>query len=156
MVLIIGQIKFVVDIIVVGVSEIVEGNSDLLVCIEQQVVLLEEIVVLMKGFIVIVQCIVDNVCQVSVFVSGVVDVVDQGGYVVYEVVVMMVLINDFLWCIVDIIGVIDGIVFQINILVFNVVVEVVCVGEYGCGFVVVVLEICLLLQCLADVVKEIK
>lgn len=34
------------------------------------------------------------------------------------------------------------IVDQINLLVFNVVIEVVCVGEVGCGFVVVVDEVC--------------
>lgn len=61
-----------------------------------------------------------------------------------------------LYCIVDIISVIDGIVFQISILVLNVVVEVVCVGEQGCSFVVVVSEVWLLVQCSVDVVCQIK
>lgn len=56
----------------------------------------------------------------------------------------------------EIILLIDGIVFQINILVFNVVVEVVWVGDYGKGFFVVVGEVCNLVYCSVEVVKNIK
>lgn len=69
---------------------------------------------------------------------------------------MMYEIVDSLKKIVDIISVIDGIVFQINIFVLNVVVEVVCVGEQGCGFVVVVGEVCNFVSCSVQAVKEIK
>lgn len=54
-----------------------------------------------------------------------------------------------------IIVMVEEIVFQINLLVFNVCVEVVRVGEYGCGFVVVVIEVQQLVVWLICVVNEV-
>lgn len=98
----------------------------------------------MEEIISMVQFNVDNVKQVNGLVFEVLCVVIDGGKLIEQVVGIMVDINQFVKKIEDIIGVIDGIVFQINILVLNVVVEVVCVGEQGCGFVVVVFEVCIL------------
>lgn len=64
-------------------------------------------------------------------------------------------IVDSIQCIGIIILLINDIVFQINILVLNVVVEVVCVGEQGKGFVVVVGEVCYLVSCSVNVVNDI-
>lgn len=57
--------------------------------------------------------------------------------------------------ILKIIKIIDEIVFQINILVFNAVVEAVWVGSYGKGFVVVVEEVRNLVIRSVNAVKEI-
>lgn len=58
--------------------------------------------------------------------------------------------------IINILCVINGIVDQMNLFVLNVVIEVVCVGEYGCGFFVVVEEVRKLVVQLVDLVKEIE
>lgn len=44
---------------------------------------------------------------------------------------------------------------QINLLVLNVVIEVVCVGDVGCGFSVVVDEVCLLVNEINKLVSEV-
>lgn len=110
----------------------------------------------MEEMVFIIKQNVDNLIQVSQLVVIVCDSVEKGGNVVFNVVDVMGKIEDFLCCIFDIIGVIDEIVFQINFLVLNVVVEVVCVGDVGWGFVVVVLEVCFLVQWFVQVVKDIK
>ncbi|WP_422506285.1 methyl-accepting chemotaxis protein [Stenotrophomonas sp. GZD-301] len=153
---IIGQIKFAADTIAVGASEIAEGNSDLSVRTEQQAASLEETAVSMKGLTATVQRTADNARQASALASGAVDVADQGGHVVHEVVATMALINDSSRRIVDIIGVIDGIAFQTNILALNAAVEAARAGEHGRGFAVVASEIRSLSQRSADAAKEIK
>ncbi|WP_411851289.1 methyl-accepting chemotaxis protein [Stenotrophomonas sp. LGBM10] len=153
---IIGQIKFAADTIAVGASEIAEGNSDLSVRTEQQAASLEETAVSMKGLTATVQRTADNARQASELASGAVDVADQGGHVVHEVVATMALINDSSRRIVDIIGVIDGIAFQTNILALNAAVEAARAGEHGRGFAVVASEIRSLSQRSADAAKEIK
>jgi len=156
MALIIGQIKFAADTIAVGASEIAEGNSDLSVRTEHQAASLEETAVSMKGLTATVQRTADNARQASALASGAVDVADQGGHVVHEVVATMALINDSSRRIVDIIGVIDGIAFQTNILALNAAVEAARAGEHGRGFAVVASEIRSLSQRSADAAKEIK
>jgi methyl-accepting chemotaxis protein len=153
---IIGQIKFAADTIAVGASEIAEGNSDLSVRTEQQAASLEETAVSMKGLTATVQRTADNARQASALASGAVEVADQGGHVVHEVVATMALINDSSRRIVDIIGVIDGIAFQTNILALNAAVEAARAGEHGRGFAVVASEIRSLSQRSADAAKEIK
>jgi methyl-accepting chemotaxis protein len=110
----------------------------------------------MKGLTATVQRTADNARQASVLASGAVDVADQGGHVVHDVVATMALINDSSRRIVDIIGVIDGIAFQTNILALNAAVEAARAGEHGRGFAVVASEIRSLSQRSADAAKEIK
>lgn len=56
--------------------------------------------------------------------------------------VKLVIFNEKVININQVVLIIIKVVDQMNLLLLNVVIEVEKVGEYGCGFVVVVMEIC--------------
>lgn len=123
-----------------------------------------------------VESVVDWVCVFSVQLLDVVEQVDQLIYVINEV-MEQIIRSDGLVC--DVVGkvfqfsevvnelcdvvvqignfieIINGLVEQINLLVFNVIIEVVCVGEVGRGFVVVVFEVKVLVVQINKFVSEI-
>jgi methyl-accepting chemotaxis protein len=80
----------------------------------------------------------------------------RGGQVVREVVGSMREISAKSQRISDIIGVIDSIAFQTNILALNAAVEAARAGEQGRGFVVVANEVRALAQRTADAAKDVK
>jgi methyl-accepting chemotaxis protein len=84
------------------------------------------------------------------------DVARKGGEVVSQVVGTMSEINSSASKIADIIGVIDGIAFQTNILALNASVEAARAGEQGRGFAVVADEVRALAQRSADSAREIR
>lgn len=79
----------------------------------------------------------------------------KGGQVVHDVVNTMGSIKDSSNKISDIIGVINGIAFQINILALNAAVEAARAGDHGRGFAVVAAEVRALAQRSASAAKEI-
>jgi len=80
----------------------------------------------------------------------------KGGDVVGQVVQTMRGINESSERIADIIGVIDGIAFQTNILTLNAAVEAARAGDQGRGFAVVASEVRSLASRSAEAAKEIK
>ncbi len=83
-------------------------------------------------------------------------VAQRGGHVVHDVVTTMNAISDSSHRIADIIGVIDGIAFQTNILALNASVEAARAGEQGRGFAVVAGEVRSLAQRSAQAASEIR
>jgi len=98
----------------------------------------------------------DTARQAAQLAGGASGAAVKGGTIVGQVVATMDDISSSSRKIGDIIGVIDGIAFQTNILALNATVEAARAGEQGRGFAVVASEVRSLAQRSAQAAKEIK
>ena len=115
----VGEVRTGTDTITVAAQEIASGNADLSSRTESQASSLEETASSMEELTSTVKQNADNARQANQLAVSASSVALQGGTVVAQVVETMGSIKDSSRKIVDIIGVIDGIAFQTNILALN-------------------------------------
>ncbi len=122
---IVGDVRSGTDTIATASGQIAAGNQDLSARTEEQASALEETASSMEELTSTVKQNADNARQANQLAGSASEVAGRGGAVVAQVVDTMAAINASSKQIVDIIGVIDGIAFQTNILALE------CGGRSG-------------------------
>jgi len=153
---VIAAIRDAADAITTAASEIAAGNEDLSNRTEQQAASLEETASSMEELTATVKQNAASAREAAMLSGGAAQVAVEGGKLVDDVVATMKQIQASSKKIGDIIGTINGIAFQTNILAINAAVEAARAGEAGRGFAVVASEVRSLAQRTADASKQIR
>ncbi|MFC5430788.1 methyl-accepting chemotaxis protein [Paraburkholderia denitrificans] len=152
----IGVVREGVHSINTATHEISDGNVDLSQRTEEQAASLEETAASMEELTSTVRQNADYAKQVNQVVSSTALLTEQGNQATRDAVQTMRNLSESSGKMSEIIGVIEGIAFQTNILSLNASVEAARAGEQGRGFAVVAGEVRSLAQRSATASREIK
>ncbi|MBM3341118.1 MAG: hypothetical protein FJY56_03250, partial [Betaproteobacteria bacterium] len=136
--------------------EIAKGNTGLSTRTEEQASSIEETAASMEQISTTVKQNSESAEKANHLANAAADVATRGGGAVTKVVATMRNISESSKKIGDIVGVIDSLAFQTNILSLNAAVEAARAGEQGRGFAVVASEVRALAQRSAQAAKEIR
>ena len=152
----VAEVRRAADAIGNSAAEVAAGSLDLSTRTEQAAANLEETASAMEQIGTTVAATTDGAAQAASVAQHNVDLANEGGRVIGNVVGTMGDIQGSSQRIGEIIGTIDGIAFQTNLLALNAAVEAARAGEQGRGFAVVAGEVRSLAQRSAEAAREIK
>ncbi len=139
-----------------GATEISSGSADLSERTETQAANLEQTAASMEELATTVKQNADNAQHANDLAIEVRTIAEDGGKVVKNVIVAMSEIEESSKKVSEIIGVINEIAFQTNLVALNAAVEAARAGDAGRGFAVVAAEVGTLAQRTAEAAKDVK